>query len=218
MVHLHGHGSIGDQIFTREDIRASWLTRYRALGLGVLSPNLHGNAWMCPEAVADLHDLLAWVRKEYEVKSFYIVSGSMGGTGNLIYAIIHPEDVTALVALCPVTDIVAYHGWCQAHPGGVRDAIRLAIESAYHGRPDQVPDQYSGHIVTPYADRLTMPLFLAHATGDEVIPVKQSRELQRSLANAPNAVHVELAGGNNDTPLFQSGMLEWLEQQIIRRR
>ena len=212
--HLHGHGSTGDQLYTRADIRAMWLLRYRALGFGVLSPNLRGNAWMCPEAAEDLHLLLNWVRHEYGVKAFYFVSGSMGGTGNLIYAMLHPEDVTAAVALCSVTDIGGYHEWCCGHPGGVRDEIRLAVESAYKGRPDQVSDRYSGHSVMRHADRLTMPLFLSHATGDDVIPVEQSRDLCRRLSTAKNVTYVEIEGGDHDSPLHKSGVLEWLESRV----
>ncbi|MEI7435703.1 MAG: hypothetical protein WCL16_02720, partial [bacterium] len=39
VVSLHGHGSSGDQLFTRADLKEMWLSRYRASGLGVLSPN-----------------------------------------------------------------------------------------------------------------------------------------------------------------------------------
>ena len=215
IVHLHGHGSTGDQIFTRADIKTEWLPRYRALGCGVLSPHLRGNAWMCPEAAEDLHLLLKWVRHEYGVNTFFFVSGSMGGTGNLIYSVLYPEDVAATVALCPTTDIAAYHEWCCIHPGGVRDEIRLAIESAYRGRPEQVPNRYSGHIVTRHADRLTMPLFLSHATGDEVIPVEQSRELRHCLSTGKNLMYVEIEGGDHDSPLYKSNMLAWLEKEVL---
>ena len=215
VVHLHGHGSTGDQIFTREDIREKWFTRYRELGLGVLSPNLRGNAWMCPEAVSDLHHLLRWVRQKYAVRAFYLVSGSMGGTGNLIYSILHPEDVTAVVALCPVTDIAFYHEWCLAHPGDVCHDIRLAIESAYSGAPSQVPDRYLPHVVIKNAHRLTMPVFLAHATGDAVIPVQQSRDLYKLLKGKPNVEYVEIDGGDHDTPLHHDAMPKWLENILV---
>src|SRR5437660_89948 len=93
-------------------------------------PNLRGNAWLCPEAVADLHSLLHVLRNDFAAQRFYFVSGSMGGTGNLIYATLHPEDVALVVAQCPVTDLIEYHRWCAEHPGGVRDQIRAAIEAA----------------------------------------------------------------------------------------
>jgi len=215
VVHLHGHGSSGDQIFTRRDIADRWLAHYRKLGLGVLGPNLRGNAYMCPEAVADLHALLAWVRGEYGARQFYFLSGSMGGIGNLIYAILHPEDVYAAAALGSATDLASYHGWCCAHPGGIRDEIRLAIEAAYGGRPDQVPERYAAHSVTRHADRLVMPLLLAHGAADEVIPVEQSRELHGRLSGAQDVKYVEIAGGGHDAPLHDAGMLEWLDERYV---
>lgn len=216
VVHLHGHGSTGDQIYTRADLRDLWLSRYLQLGLGVLSPNLRGNVWMCPEAVADLHRLLEVVRKEYGAREFCFVSGSMGGTGNLIYAISHPEDVALVVALCAVTDLASYYEWCCVHPGGTRDEIREAIELAYGGSPDQVPDKYKAHSVIRHSCRLTMPLMLSHAQGDDVIPVEQSQRLYQRLSPADNVTYVEIEGGNHDTPLHGNAMLQWLEKHIQR--
>ncbi len=216
VVHLHGHGSTGDQVYTRPDIRKHWLAHYLKLGLGVLSPNLRGNAWMCPEAVADLHALLDLVRREYGAQDFCFLSGSMGATGNLSYATSHPEDVSMVAALCPVTDLPAYHEWCGSHPGGVRDEIRTAIESAYGGRPDQVPGRYAGRRVARHADRLSMPLLLAHATADGVVPVEQSRELWQRLSGKPQATYLEIEGGDHDSPLHGGGMLEWLDEQLQR--
>lgn len=211
VVHLHGHGSAGDQIFTRNDIRDLWLSHYLQRGLGILAPNLRGNAWMCPEAVSDLHFLLDVIRREYDGRAFWFVSGSMGGTGNLIYATVYPQDVALMVALCPVTDIASYHQWLLVHPGSIQDEIRAAIESAYGGRPDQVPEKYARHCVVRHARQLTMPLFLSHAAGDDIIPVEQSRSLQRCL---PNVMYVEIEGGNHDSPIHGSRMLPWLDQNF----
>lgn len=215
VVHLHGHGSTGDQIFTRVDVRDLWLAHYLKSGLGVLSPNLRGNAWMCAEAVSDLHLLLEIIRKVYGAQKFLFVSGSMGGTGNLIYSALHPEDVALTVALCPATDIASYHHWCCGHPGGVRDEIRAAIELAYGGSPEQVPERYAAHSVIRNARQLTMPVFIAHATGDDIIPVEQSQKLKQRLSHASNLTYVEIEGGHHDTPLHESGMLQWLNRYIL---
>lgn len=214
VVGLHGHGSTGDQIYTRADLRALWLTKYRRLGLGVLSPNLRGNSWMCPEAVADLHALLAWVRTTGEVRNFFFLSGSMGGTGNLIYATIHPEDVALCGALCPVTDIVAFYHWCRPRPDPLMDEVCRALESAYGGSPAQAPEKYAKHVVVKHAGRLTMPVLVAHALGDGVIPVEQPRALRRAMDGAANLKYLEIEGGNHDTPLSKGGMIPWLEEQV----
>ncbi|MFH1571572.1 MAG: alpha/beta fold hydrolase [Gemmatimonadota bacterium] len=210
LVCLHGHGSKGDQLFTRADIRDGWLPGFRRLGLGVLTPNLRGNAWMSAPAAADLRALLAWMRDVQGAERFYFASGSMGGTGSLLYAVVHPEDVAALAALCPASDLAAYHEWCGRHPGGVRDEIRQAIAAAYGGPPTEVPAAYAAHSAWQHADRLTMPVLVVHGTADASIPVEQSRHLAALLAHSPRFTYRELAGGDHEAPLLQGGMLEWL--------
>jgi pimeloyl-ACP methyl ester carboxylesterase len=212
VVHLHGHGSTGDQIFTRADIREAWLAAYRRLGFGVLSANLRGNAWMCPAAAADLHRLLARVREAYGVEDFLFVSGSMGGTANLIYSMLHPEDVRAMVALCPATDIGAYARWCRLHPGGVIDEIYAAIVNAYGGTPEERLAVYAAHSAAAHAARLTMPLFVCHGDDDRLIPVEESRRLAAALAGVPTFTYLELPGGHHDSPLLGFEMGEWLEK------
>jgi dipeptidyl aminopeptidase/acylaminoacyl peptidase len=206
IVHLHGGGSTGDQIFTRADIRDLWLAHYLKRGCGVLSPNLRGDAWMCPEASSDLKSLLEWVRGKYPSARFIFVSGSMGGTGNLIYAVLHPEDVSAAVALCPVTDILAFY---HQYPAG-----RAKMEKAYGGTPDQVPETYQRHRVIPHVSALRMPLFLSHGDADPVIPVEHSRKLFQLLKDRGNAEYIELPGGDHDAPLYEKKMLKWLDRQL----
>ncbi|MFA6107786.1 MAG: alpha/beta fold hydrolase [Candidatus Latescibacterota bacterium] len=213
-VALHGHGSTGDQLFTRPDIREQWLAHYRHRGLGILSPHLRGNAWMCPAAAADLHDLIGWLRQAHGAQRLLFLSGSMGGTANLIYAALHPGEVSAVAALCPATDVGAYWRWCQAHAVGVVAEIAAAIGQAYGGSPDQVPESYAAHGVLARVEVLTMPLLLAHGTADALIPVAQSRALADRLHGRPGFVYRELEGGDHDAPLHQAGLLAWLDQQL----
>lgn len=209
---LHGHGSTGDQIFTRPDVRDAWLATYRRLGFGVLSANLRGNAWMCPEAADDLHRLLAAARAEFNIGDYLFVSGSMGGTANLIYGVLHPEDMRAMVALCPATDIAAYTRWCRAHPGGVIDEIYQAIVDAYQGTPEEQPAKYAAHSAAAHADRLTMPIFVAHGDDDRIIPLEEARRLVDAMAGKSNLTYQEIPGGHHDSPLFAFDLEEWLEK------
>lgn len=214
IVYLHGHGSSGDQLYTRGDIRREWLARFREFGLGILSPDLRGNAWMCPEAVEDLHVLLNWLRAEYGACDFYFAGGSMGGSGTLIYATRRPEDVAAAAALCAVSDLREYEGWCARRPEGVRGEIRSAIHAAYGGSPAEAPGRYAEHVVLEHAAALTMPLYLAHATGDTVIPVHHSRRLRAALKEPFRGAYCEIEGGDHDSPLHHGGLFDWLADRI----
>lgn len=198
---IHGHGSTGDQLYTRPDIRDLWLTAFRRTGAGILTPNLRGNAWMCPEAISDLHGLLALVRERYGARRFYLASGSMGGTSNLIYAAAHPEDTAGVVALCPATDLASYYAWCRHRNTGVLREIADAIEAAYRGNADRAGVGYAASSALRHARRLTMPVFMAHGTNDDTIPVSQSRRLVGAMADSSNLVYQEIAGGDHDSPL-----------------
>jgi pimeloyl-ACP methyl ester carboxylesterase len=191
-IHLHGHGSHGDQLFTRKDIAEGWLPVLRKYGCGLLSPNLRDDAWMSPAAARDLRELIAFVRAEYEADRFVIVTGSMGGTAALIYAALHPEDISGIVAACPATDIGSYHGWCRQNNTGILKEIADAIEDSYGGTPDTRPDVYAAHSALRNADRLTMPGYLIHGDADSIIPVEQSRQLANGLTERPDFRYREI--------------------------
>ncbi|GMU22519.1 MAG: hypothetical protein AMXMBFR13_26050 [Phycisphaerae bacterium] len=216
VVHIHGHGSKGDQIFTRPDIRDGWLPVYRRHGFGVLGVNLRGNAWMSPPAAADLHALLKFMRYHYAARRFLLISGSMGGTSNLIYATLHPEDVAAVIALCPASDLATYHQWCRerSEPPVLRE-IADAIETAYGGPPDRREEAYDAHSALLHAERLTMPVYVVHGSDDAIIPVEQARGLAAAAAGRETFDYLEVPGGDHETPLsLMEPGLKWILQVL----
>lgn len=214
---LHGHGSHGDQLYTRPDIRESWLGSFVRLGATILTPNLRDNAWMSPPAAADLHALIGWVRANHGVDRFVLMSGSMGGTGNIIYTTLHPEDVAACVALGFVSDLAAYHEWCRARNQGVIMEIADAIEHNYGGAPAARPDLYARHSPLFHSECLRPPLFLAHGKDDALMPVDQARGLAAALRNRKDFVYREVPG-NHDAPCFLPEAFEWIAARIDQMR
>jgi pimeloyl-ACP methyl ester carboxylesterase len=211
VVGIHGHGSHGDQIYTRQDVAEAFLPFYREKGFGLLSPNLRDNAWMNKAAVHDFHEMLALVRAEYKAERFLLVSGSMGGTSNLIYAVNHPEDVAGLVALCPATDIPRYYNFCVKNEEKipVLDEIAATIKNSYGGSPDELPALYAAHSAFANASKLTMPVYLCHASGDPLIPVTESRSLAQ--CGKVKTLRFDEIEGGHDSPIphFKPGV-EWL--------
>ncbi len=214
VVHLHGHGSTGDQLHTRPDINRLWLPKYRAAGLGVLSPNLRGNAWMAPAAAHDLHALLEAVRREFGARRFLLFSGSMGGTGNLAYAVLHPDDAQAVGALCPAVDVASYYAWCRERNTGVIREIADAICESYGGDPVARPDVYAAHSALRRCDRLTMPVVVVHGSADAVIPVEPARELARRMSGRATFRYEEQPGGHHDSPLEAAWAIDWAIAQL----
>jgi len=206
IVVIHGHGSQGNQLFTHEDIRKTWLPRFLATGAGLLTPNLRGNAWMGPAAAADLHALLAWLRAEHGLRQTIFSSGSMGGTSNLIYGVLHPEDVGGIVARGAASDPASYHDWClPQRDKGILQQIAQAIRESYGGAPGDAPAVYDRHSALRHADTLTMPVCLSHGGADTVIPVSQSRALAERLNGRAHFSYKEIPGGNHDSPLRETG-------------
>lgn len=198
IVNLHGHGSHGDQLYTREDIRANWLKAFQNRGLGILTPNLRDNAWMSPAAINDLRSLLQAIRDQFAAERFVFVSGSMGATGNLIYATQATNDVAGIVALCPASDMTAMYNHCIKSPNTI--TIAQAIADSYRGTPDEKPDLYQRHTSRLHRDQLDIPLYIAHGDDDQLVPITQSRQLITNWNN-PLLQYREIPGGHHDSPL-----------------
>jgi len=210
---LHGHGSGGDQLMTRPDIRDSWLPALRSAGLWIYCPNLRGNAWMSPAAANDLHATLEWLRDNYHPKRLFMTGGSMGGTSALIYAVLHPEHLAGVMALCPAVDLPSYWHWARNRQAQipVLGEIASAIESNYGATPEQSPDLYANHSAWNRRQQLTMPLALAHGTADSIIPAEPTRQLAQAISGRADVHYDELPGGDHDSPLpvFPKA-LEWI--------
>ncbi|NLB55679.1 MAG: alpha/beta hydrolase [Lentisphaerae bacterium] len=199
---IHGHGSSGDQLFTRQDVRENWLPDFMDNGLSIVTFNLRGNAWMSPAAANDLHEFLAWLRKEYGMEKTVFVSGSMGGTSNLIYAVLHPEDVNAVIAYGAPADIGEYYRWCLQGQLPVLSEIAEAIKSSYGENSMTREEVFKKHSVFLNAYKLTMPVYLAHGELDIIMPVEQARRLAVRLKDKKDFFYTEIPGGNHDSPIY----------------
>lgn len=214
VVCIHGHGSAADQLYTREDIRDCWLPYFLDHGLSILTPNVRGNSWMGPGAAYDLHDLLNEIRSRYGASKFVFTSGSMGGTSNLIYSVLHPEDVDGVVSLGAATDLASHRAWCRASDAHILNEIADAIEAAY-GMPGENPDLYKKHSAQQNAASINAPTVIVHGASDELIPVSQTRSLAAAMGNNPNFVYMEIPDGNHDSPIAHINVLEWVLSKIM---
>jgi pimeloyl-ACP methyl ester carboxylesterase len=203
IVVIHGHGSHGDQLFTRKDVREICLPVFHDSGAGILSVNLRDNAWMGPAAASDMHALLNYLRTEHGMRKTILCSGSMGGTSGLIYAGLHPEDINAMFILCAATDLASYYRWCKTQDKPIIHEISEAIRMSYGGTPDEKPDLYLRHSALANAENFTMPIILIHGGDDEIIPVEHARALAYKMKNRNSFSYTEIPGGNHDSPLIE---------------
>ena len=144
----------------------------------------------------------------------------MGGTGNLIYATLYPEDVAGVFSSCSVTDLATYYDWCRARNRGILKEIADAIESAYGGPPSKCRDRYAGHSTVLNHAKLTMPVFITHSTGDDIIPVFQSQQLAKAMGKSPNFQYREMPDGDHDSPFFANFIegLDWLLSKLNAKK
>ncbi|MBQ7651091.1 MAG: hypothetical protein IJS15_09040 [Victivallales bacterium] len=204
MVVIHGHGSHETQLCMRKDVRRVQLTAYLELGVGIITPNLRNNAWMGPSAVADMDAILDFLRSRYGAARFFFESGSMGATSNLIYATLRPQNVAGVVARGAITDLAAYIPFCRAGQSElpILGEIADCIEEAYGGTPEELPELYRAHSPLFHPEALSgVPIFLAHGTRDELMPVAQSRRFAAAMATNPDFTYIEVPGGSHDAPL-----------------
>ena len=210
IVCIHGHRSSGDQLWI-SPLLPTWRTTFQKLGYGILSPHLRGNSWMGPKVAEDLRWLLDQVRDRYGATHFDFISGSMGGTSNLIYAVLHPTDVASVVAVCPATDLATYYDWCRQQSTPRLNEIADAIQESHGGTPMAKPAVYAAHSALANAGKLTMPVFISHGTDDAIIPISQSRHMAKAMTGAKTFHYEEIPGGNHDAPLPSAARaIEWI--------
>lgn len=195
LVYLHGHGSCGDQFFTRRDIAEIVLPMVREYNLSVISPNLRGNAWMCPAAVSDLYDILTENRARYGFSRYIICAGSMGGTGALIFSSLHPELIAGVGILGAATDLSRYREFCRKGSLPVHQAIYEAIDGHYRDE-----SEYALHSVNRNYRNLTMKLCFYHGESDPVMPVSEMLSLKEQMKDVPQA-EFRVVPGTHDAPL-----------------
>ena len=200
LVCIHGHGSLGDQLYTRKDIRDWYLPRFQERGYGILTPTLRGNAWMAPFAVEDLDGLLDFLRGEYKAEKFYFFGGSMGGTANFTYACLRPQNVEGFVANGAATDLVSYVSFCRKGQGAipVLKDIADAIERNYNGDTTLMRAHSALYNWQALKGKR---IFYTQGSFDQLMPVADARRLAGAMAEERGFAYVEVPGGDHDSPL-----------------
>jgi lysophospholipase L1-like esterase/pimeloyl-ACP methyl ester carboxylesterase len=174
LIALHGHGSDRWQFVrdARDECRALRDVADKH-DLIFISPDYRAKtSWMGPNAEADVHQIIAEVKKRHRVNRVFIAGGSMGGTSALILATLHPELIAGVCALNPTANLVEYAGFKEA------------IDASY-GSPDE------RHKRSPelHAQRLTMPIALSTGGKDSIVPPDSTLRLAKKLKHVLSLHH-----------------------------
>ncbi|MFM7223959.1 MAG: S9 family peptidase [Actinomycetota bacterium] len=208
---------------------ADWNPRVQALverGWAVLQPNHRGSSGYGDEfrdaldgqwGEHDVADVAAGIRHATregwgDPGRVVVMGGSAGGFTVLGVAARHPQLVAAVVALYPVTDLLAL------------DATTHRFESGYTGRlvgplPAARPTYVERSPITAAA-RIRVPVLLFHGSDDAVVPAEQSEALAAAIATAGTPVerHV-FAGEGHGWRRAETVVEEWSRlEDFLRRR
>ena len=145
--------------------------------------------------------MLTELKAKFQWKRFIFLSGSMGATSVLIFAVLHPELVDAAGLLGAASDVKGYREYCLNHPEWkVLLDIAAAISENYPEEGDM--EKHSARL---HADKLTMPIRYYHGENDVVMPVSEMLSLKELLKDHPDAVFKVIPGGNHDSPIKYFG-------------
>jgi pimeloyl-ACP methyl ester carboxylesterase len=180
LIALHGHGSDRHQFMNPsiDEARAA-LDVARSNRCIYVTPDYRAKtSWMGPAAEADLVQIISDLKQQYQVSKTVLCGGSMGGTGALTFAALHPELIDGVVAMNGTANLVEY--------GQFQDAI----QASYGGTKLQVFQEYKKRSAEYWPERLTMPVAITLGAKDTLVPPDSALRLSKVLQTLERPVKV----------------------------
>ena len=180
---FHGYGSD----------RMQYITQNRGECLGArevaarhnmifVSPDYRAPAgWMGPAAEADTVQLLAELKKTYNIRKVFLVGASMGGAAVLTFATLHPDLVDGVSSQNGTANLLDYNVNVSN--------IQAAIKNAFGGHKDETPEahkkrdpgEYQKRSSELHPEKFTMPVSFTIGGKDEIVPPDSVVRLAEAL-------------------------------------
>ncbi|MCB9952846.1 MAG: alpha/beta fold hydrolase [Planctomycetaceae bacterium] len=195
LITLHGHGSDRWQFVqqTRGECQAA---RDVALEHNMLmvSPDYRAKtSWMGPAAEADMVQLIQILRDTYNIERIIVSGGSMGGTGALTFAALHPELVDGVVSLNGTANLLEYQ------------RFQDAIATSFGGSKEQVPQEYRKRSAEFLPMKFTMPLACTTGGKDDIVPPDSVlRLVDQVRKHNPKVLNIHQTEGGHSTTYADS--------------
>ncbi len=190
LIALHGHGSDRWQFVkdARGECRAA-RDAAAAHGMLFVSPDYRAKtSWMGPKAEADMVQVIAELKQRHHVTKIILCGGSMGGTGALTFAALHPDLVDGVVSLNGTANLVEFAGFPDA------------IAASFGGTKAQAPDEYRRRSAEFWPGRFTMPVAATTGGKDRVVPPDSVRRLLDAVkASNPSVLLIHRPDGGHST-------------------
>lgn len=124
-----------------------------------------------------------------------IVGGSYGGYAALAGAVFTPELYRCAAAIAPVSDLVDMLGFERGRRGRSSAAVSYWRVAMGGGDPENLNDRLRAASPAAHAEQAQAPVLLIHGRDDSVVPLEQSRIMERALEAAGKSVElIELDG------------------------
>ena len=165
-------------------------------------------SWMGPAAEADMVQILRDLRKKYSVQKIILSGGSMGGTGALTFAALHPELIDGVVSLNGTANLVDY------------DQFQEAIATSFGGTKSVKPEVYRKRSAELNASQLTMPIACTTGGLDKLVPPESVVRLVAQLQKQNRPTHLihRPQGGHDTTYADATEAFEWVVSRLAIRK
>lgn len=201
-----------------------WAQFLASRGYAVLQPNFRGSTGYGRAFVEkghgqwgramqdDLDDGVKWLVAQGKVdgKRVCIMGGSYGGYAALWAAARNPEIYRCAISFAGISDLAAMMRY---------DRRQFSATRYYRNWREKVQGEKAFDLdtVSPLyaAERINIPLLIAHGSEDEIVPMSQSKKLHEALAKRKHEhvyVIYEGEGHGFDSPENATNFLERVEQ------
>jgi len=171
VIALHGHGSDRWQYVkeTRGECRGVRDVALRH-GMILVSPDYRAPAsWMGPQAEADVVQIIAELRGKYRIGKVVFAGGSMGGTGVLTFAALHPDLVDGVCSQNGMANLEEFAGFQDA------------IAASFLGSKKDKPEEYRKRSAEFFPEKFTMPVGITVGGKDTVVPPQSVLRLAEAI-------------------------------------
>ena len=171
LIALHGHGSDRWQFIKdgRDECRAArdFAAKHNML---YVSPDYRAaTSWMGPKAEADVVQIIAELKKTYQISRVFLCGGSMGGTSSLTFAVLHPELIDGVASMNGTANFLEYENFQDA------------IQESFGGSKTDIPAEYKKRSAEFWPEKLTMPVGLTASGKDITVPPVSVLRLAKAL-------------------------------------
>ncbi len=181
LICLHGHGSDRWQYVNldRGETTAARDTA-RANRMIFISPDYRATtSWMGPAAEADMLQIIAILKAQYNVDRVIISGASMGGSSSLTFTAMHPDLIDGVIALNGLADHVNYENFQDA------------IAESFGGTKTEVPEEYYNRSALYFAENFTMPFAISAGGLDTSVPPESVMELAGIVETNNLLTHID---------------------------